>query len=176
MISRHRQAPLVVRAARGIFPVAAAPVFLALTEWVARGELTADTWSAYIRPHLPAYLLAGGLLFLIWLAVDLVTRLAPLATLGGGAVLEAHPPRRGRKDPDRLAELTVRASGDPQAIAAQRLAEAGDRPIFPKDPTPYRAIGAPEGAGWLYSRPRVPVSSLDTMLMVSRLGEETTLR
>ena len=63
MISRHRQAPLAVRAARGVFPVAAAPVFLALTEWVARGELTADTWSAYIRPHLPAYLLAGGLLY-----------------------------------------------------------------------------------------------------------------
>ena len=84
MISRHRQVPLAVRAARGVFPVAAAPVFLALTEWVARGELTADTWSAYIRPHLPAYLLAGGLLFLIWLAADLVTRLAPLATLLAG--------------------------------------------------------------------------------------------
>ena len=76
---------------------------------------------------------------------------SPLATLGGGAVLEAHPPRRGRKDPDRLAGLTVRASGDPQAIAAQRLAEAGDRPICPKDPTPYRAIGAPEGEGWFLS-------------------------
>lgn len=76
---------------------------------------------------------------------------SPLATLGGGVVLEAHPPRRGRRDPHRLAGLTVRASGDPQAIAARRLAEAGDRPICPKDPTPYRAIGAPEGEGWFLS-------------------------
>jgi len=76
---------------------------------------------------------------------------SPLATLGGGTVLEAHPPRRGRKDPYRLEGLVIRASGDPQAIAVRRLAETGDRPICPKDPTPYRAIGAPEGDGWFLS-------------------------
>lgn len=76
---------------------------------------------------------------------------SPLATLGGGTVLESHPPRRGRRDPHRLEGLTVRASSDPHAIAARRLAEAGERPIRPKDPTPYRAIGAPEGDGWFLS-------------------------
>lgn len=77
---------------------------------------------------------------------------SPLATLGGGTILEAHPARRGRKDPNRLEGLRVRASGDAQAIAARRLAEAGDTPLHPKDPAPYRAIGAPEGEGWFLSR------------------------
>ena len=77
---------------------------------------------------------------------------SPLATLGGGTILEAHPARRGRKDPDRLEGLRIRASGDPQAIAARRLAEAGDTPLHPKDPAPYRAIGAAEGEGWFLSR------------------------
>lgn len=76
---------------------------------------------------------------------------SPLATLGGGTILETHPPRRGRKDPDRLEGLAIRASGDPLAIAARRLEEAGDSPIHPRDPAPYRAIGAPEGDGWFLS-------------------------
>ena len=52
-----------------------------LTEWIARGSLTADTFLQYIFPHAPAYLLAWGLLFLVWLTVDWLTRFAPLATL-----------------------------------------------------------------------------------------------
>ena len=76
---------------------------------------------------------------------------SPLATLGGGVVLETQPPRRGRNDPDRLAGLTVRAAGDPIAIARRRLEEAGDAPVCPRDPTPYRALGAAEGAGWFLS-------------------------
>lgn len=35
----------------------------------------------YIFPHAEAYLLAWGLLFLVWLALDWLTRFAPLATL-----------------------------------------------------------------------------------------------
>lgn len=35
----------------------------------------------YIFPHAEAYLLAWGLLFLVWMAVDWLTRFAPLATL-----------------------------------------------------------------------------------------------
>lgn len=76
---------------------------------------------------------------------------SPLATLGGGVILETHPPRRGRKDPQRLEGLRIRASGDPLAIAARRLAEAGDRPLHPRDPAPYRAMGAAEGDGWFLS-------------------------
>ena len=76
---------------------------------------------------------------------------SPLATLGGGVILETHPPRRGRKDPQRLEGLNIRASGDPLAIAARRLAEAGNRPLHPRDPAPYRAMGAAEGDGWFLS-------------------------
>lgn len=76
---------------------------------------------------------------------------SPLATLGGGTILETHPPRRGRKDLNRLEGLRIRASGNPVAIAARRLAEAGDSPLHPRDPAPYRAMGAPEGEGWFLS-------------------------
>ena len=56
-------------------------MFLVLTEWIARGTLNADTFLQYIFPHAEAYLLAWGLLFLVWLALDWLTRFAPLATL-----------------------------------------------------------------------------------------------
>lgn len=82
---KHKQtAALGIGLARGIFPPAAALVFLVLTEWVARGELTAETWAEYIRPHYESYVLSWLLLALIWAVVDAVTRLAPLATLAAG--------------------------------------------------------------------------------------------
>ena len=83
---KHKQtaASLGAGLARGIFPLLAALLFLALTEWVARGELTAETFAEYIRPHYKAYLLSWLLLALIWAVVDAVTRLAPLATLAAG--------------------------------------------------------------------------------------------
>ena len=83
---KHKQtaASLGAGLARGIFPLLAALLFLALTEWVARGELTAETFAEYIRPHYKAYLLSWLLLVLIWAVVDAVTRLAPLATLAAG--------------------------------------------------------------------------------------------
>ena len=76
---------------------------------------------------------------------------SPLATLGGGVILETHPPRRGRHDPERLAGLAVRAAGDPAAIARRKLEEAGEEPLRPRDPAPYRAAGGAEGAGWFLS-------------------------
>lgn len=54
---------------------------LFLTEWIARGSLTGETFTQYIFPHAEAYLLAWAMLFLSWLAVDWLTRFAPLATL-----------------------------------------------------------------------------------------------
>ena len=82
---KHKQtAALGIGLARGIFPPLAALVFLAPTEWVARGELTAETWAEYIRPHYESYVLSWLLLALIWAVVDAVTRLAPLATLAAG--------------------------------------------------------------------------------------------
>ena len=102
-----------------------------------------ETGFAQLRLEEPLALLEGDRF--------VVRFFSPLATLGGGAVLEVHPPRRGRMDPDRLKGLAIRASGDTAAIAARRLAEAGETPIRPKDPAPYRAMGAPEGEGWFLS-------------------------
>ncbi len=76
---------------------------------------------------------------------------SPLATLGGGVILETRPPHRGRMEAERLEGLRIRASGEPLAIAARRLEEAGDVPLRPRDPAPYRALGAAEGAGWFLS-------------------------
>ena len=67
--------------ARLLYPPAASLLFLLLTEYIARGTLSGDTFVQYIFPHPEAYLLAWGLLFLVWMAVDWLTRFAPLATL-----------------------------------------------------------------------------------------------
>ena len=102
-----------------------------------------ETGFAQLRLEEPLALLEGDRF--------VVRFFSPLATLGGGVILETHPPRRGRKDPQRLEGLNIRASGDPLAIAARRLAEAGNRPLHPRDPAPYRAMGAAEGDGWFLS-------------------------
>ena len=74
-------ASLRLHGARLLFPPVATLLFLVLTEYIARGALSGDTFVQYIFPHAEAYLLAWGLLFLIWMAVDWLTRFAPLATL-----------------------------------------------------------------------------------------------
>lgn len=74
-------ASLRLHGARLLFPPAATLLFLVLTEYIARGALSGDTFVQYIVPHPEAYLLAWGLLFLVWMAVDWLTRFAPLATL-----------------------------------------------------------------------------------------------
>ena len=74
-------ASLRLHGARLLFPPAATLLFLVLTEYIARGTLSGDTFVQYIVPHPEAYLLAWGLLFLVWMAVDWLTRFAPLATL-----------------------------------------------------------------------------------------------
>ena len=81
-MKHHSKAvPVWLHGARLLFPPAATLLFLVLTEWIARGALNADTFLQYIFPHAEAYLLAWGLLFLVWLALDWLTRFAPLATL-----------------------------------------------------------------------------------------------
>ena len=72
---------LRLHGARLLFPPAATLLFLVLTEYIARGALSGDTFVQYIFPQAEAYLLAWGLLFLVWMAVDWLTRFAPLATL-----------------------------------------------------------------------------------------------
>jgi selenocysteine-specific elongation factor len=47
------------------------------------------------------------------------------STLGGGRVLDAHPPRRRRSDPALTAELTELAGHDPLAALRVRAARAG---------------------------------------------------
>ena len=74
-------ASLRLHGARLLFPPVATLLFLVLTEYIARGTLSKDTFVQYIFPHAEAYLLAWGLLFLVWMAVDWLTRFAPLATL-----------------------------------------------------------------------------------------------
>ena len=81
MKHHSKAAPVWLHGARLLFPPAATLLFLVLTEWIARGTLNADTFLQYIFPHVEAYLLAWGLLFLVWLALDWLTRFAPLATL-----------------------------------------------------------------------------------------------
>ena len=73
--------PAAIHGLRLVFPPLSALLVLVLTEWIARGSLTADTFLQYIFPHAEAYLLAWGLLFLVWLTIDWLTRFAPLATL-----------------------------------------------------------------------------------------------
>ena len=79
--SNDTRTPLLLHAARLVFPPLAALVVLGLTEWIARGTLDADTFAQYIGPHWEAYALAWALLFLVWLTVDWLTRFSPLATL-----------------------------------------------------------------------------------------------
>jgi selenocysteine-specific elongation factor len=47
------------------------------------------------------------------------------STLGGGRVLDAHPPRRRRSDPALLTELAAFARGDPREAARLRVTRAG---------------------------------------------------
>ena len=81
MKHRASDTPVPLHALRLVFPPVVTLLILVLTEWIARGSLTADTFTQYIFPHGEAYLLAWGLLFLVWLTVDWLTRFAPLATL-----------------------------------------------------------------------------------------------
>ena len=74
-------ASLRLHGARLLFPPAATLLFLLLTEYIARGALSGRYLCAVHLPHPEAYLLAWGLLFLVWMAVDWLTRFAPLATL-----------------------------------------------------------------------------------------------
>lgn len=100
--SNDTRTPLLLHAARLVFPPLAALVVLVLTEWIARGTLDADTFAQYIGPHWEAYALAWALLFLVWLTVDWLTRFFAVGHAGhshsglrarGGRFL--HPPAAG---------------------------------------------------------------------------------
>lgn len=81
LYERKKHTPLSLHGLRLLFPPLATLGILFLTEWIARGSLTGETFTQYIFPHAEAYLLAWAMLFLSWLAVDWLTRFAPLATL-----------------------------------------------------------------------------------------------
>ena len=80
-MNAKKHTPLSLHGLRLLFPPLATLGILFLTEWIARGSLTGETFTQYIIPHAEAYLLAWAMLFLSWLAVDWLTRFAPLATL-----------------------------------------------------------------------------------------------
>mgnify|MGYP000058255639 CR=1 FL=1 len=80
-MNAKKHTPLSLHGLRLLFPPLATLGILFLTEWIARGSLTGETFTQYIFPHVEAYLLAWAMLFLSWLAVDWLTRFAPLATL-----------------------------------------------------------------------------------------------
>ena len=89
-MNAKKHTPLSLHGLRLLFPPLATLGILFLTEWIARGSLTGETFTQYIFPHAEAYLLAWAMLFLSWLAVDWLTRFAPLATLLA-AVLGCRP-------------------------------------------------------------------------------------
>ena len=80
-MNAKKHTPLSLHGLRLLFPPLATLGILFLTEWIARGSLTGETFTQYIFPHAEAYLLAWAMLFLSWLAVDWLTRFSPLATL-----------------------------------------------------------------------------------------------
>ena len=80
-MNAKKHTPVPLHALRLVFPPVVTLLILVLTEWIARGSLTGETFTQYIFPHAEAYLLAWAMLFLSWLAVDWLTRFAPLATL-----------------------------------------------------------------------------------------------
>ena len=80
-MNAKKHTPLSLHGLRLLFPPLATLGILFLTEWIARGSLTGENFTQYIFPHAEAYLLAWAMLFLSWLAVDWLTRFAPLATL-----------------------------------------------------------------------------------------------
>ena len=100
-MNAKKHTPLSLHGLRLLFPPLATLGILFLTEWIARGSLTGETFTQYIFPHAEAYLLAWAMLFLSWLAVDWLTRFAPLATLlaavlgpGGSQFLHTAAARR----------------------------------------------------------------------------------
>ena len=75
-MNAKKHTPLSLHGLRLLFPPLATLGILFLTEWIARGSLTGETFTQYIFPHAEAYLLAWAMLFLSWLAVDWLTRFA----------------------------------------------------------------------------------------------------
>ena len=76
-MNAKKHTPLSLHGLRLLFPPLATLGILFLTEWIARGSLTGETFTQYIFPHAEAYLLAWAMLFLSWLAVDWLTRAVP---------------------------------------------------------------------------------------------------
>ena len=74
-MNAKKHTPLSLHGLRLLFPPLATLGILFLTEWIARGSLTGETFTQYIFPHAEAYLLAWAMLFLSWLAVSWLTGL-----------------------------------------------------------------------------------------------------
>ncbi|MCL4424709.1 MAG: selenocysteine-specific translation elongation factor [Firmicutes bacterium] len=75
---------------------------------------------------------------------------SPVTTIGGGWILEAHPPRRRRFRPEELKPLLVRAAGDRQSILSQLLLEAG--PPFVRYPDLIRQAEGTAAEIWPFLR------------------------
>ena len=63
-MNAKKHTPLSLHGLRLLFPPLATLGILFLTEWIARGSLTGETFTQYIFPHAEAYLLAWAMLFL----------------------------------------------------------------------------------------------------------------
>lgn len=83
---------------------------------------------------------------------------SPMVTIGGGEVLESHPPRRRRFQEAVIRELELKEKGDPLQLVEQGLWEAGERGI---------------GLGELTTKLGLPAGEREDLL--TRLGEEGKL-
>ena len=129
-MNAKKHTPLSLHGLRLLFPPLATLGILFLTEWIARGSLTGETFTQYIFPHAEAYLLAWAMLFLSWLAVDWLTRFAPLATLLA-AVLVMMAVQAGNRPGQEDCTVVVlgcqvSASGEPTVMLRDRIDAAYD--------------------------------------------------
>ncbi len=85
---------------------------------------------------------------------------SPAATLGGGVVLDAHPPRHRRHRPDVIAALAALARGTPEDLLRQALA----------DGAPQSCAGLARGTGLTTAALAVAADQLARRAVLFELG------